>query len=88
MSSRDPQRVPPIDYAGSHYLFLDVTVRENDRNTGFLRGHDRRYQRLFLARSKQDHSTCWAIMPLTGNLFGGRSSSIGVDELPAALGGL
>ena len=68
---------------------IDVAVDQQHRNAGLLGVHDRRDQRLLLARRQEDEVDALGDHAVdVGDLLGGRAGRVGIDELAAALLGL
>ena len=67
---------------------IDVAVDQQHRDAGLLGVHDRRDQRLFLARRQEDEVDALGDHAVdVGDLLGRRAGGVGIDELGAALGG-
>ena len=65
---------------------IDVAVDQDDRDAGVLGVHDRRDERLLFARRQEDEIDALGDHAVdVGDLLGGRSRRVGIDELIAEL---
>ena len=65
---------------------IDVAVDQQHRNAGLLGVHDRRDQRLLLARRQEDEVDALSDHAVdVGDLLGGRAGGVGIDELAPRL---